>query len=188
MGCHGGFSLDEAVRRTWYNPEAILKDAGLGSGMVFADVGSGDGFFTLLAARMVGETGGVFAVDTDALAIEQLRTEAAKQGLRNVHAEVAAAEETAFCHGCVDTVFYSMVLHDFKDPARVLSIARYMVKPSGKLVDLDWKKLQMPLGPPVSIRFSEQTASELLRRAGFRVQSVKDVGPYHYLIVAKPQP
>ena len=52
MGCHGGFSLDEATRRSWYNPEAILKDAGLAAGMIFVDVGCGEGFFSLLAARM----------------------------------------------------------------------------------------------------------------------------------------
>ena len=54
MGCHGGFSLDEATRRSWFNPEKVLKDAGLGLGMTFVDVGCGDGFFTILAAQIVG--------------------------------------------------------------------------------------------------------------------------------------
>ena len=71
MGCHGGFSLDEATRRSWYNPEAILQDLHLG--MTFADIGCGDGFFSILAAKKVGETGKVYAVDIDPSGIEKLK-------------------------------------------------------------------------------------------------------------------
>jgi hypothetical protein len=61
-----------------------------------------------------------------------------------------------------------------------------MLKPTGKVVNLDWKKKQMPFGPPESIRFSEEHASDLLQQAGFTVESVKNVGPHHYVITAKP--
>ena len=72
MSCHGGFSLDEATRRSWFNPEKVLADAGLRSGMVFVDVGCGDGFFTIMAAQLVGEKGMVYAVDTDVSALRGL--------------------------------------------------------------------------------------------------------------------
>ncbi len=186
MGCHGGFSLDENVRRSWFNPEKILADVGLRSSMVFVDVGSGDGFFTMLAAQVVGVDGKVYAVDADASAIERLKQKAAKKGLANVKAVVASAEETVFCEACADSVFYSIVLHDFRDPAKVLQNARRMLKPSGIVVDLDWKKKQMAFGPPVQIRFSEEQASAMMEKAGFVVRSVRDIGPYHYLVVAQP--
>jgi ubiquinone/menaquinone biosynthesis C-methylase UbiE len=186
MTCHGGFSLDEATRRSWYNPEAILRNVGLAAGMVFIDVGSGGGFFTLLAAQIVGEKGIVYAVDTDANAIERLKTEAAKKSLNNIKTKVGAAEETVFCTTCADIVFYSMVLHDFSDPLQVLRNAKKMLKPIGTLVDLDWKKKQMAFGPPEHIRFSEEKASDLMMRAGFTVESAKDAGPYHYIVTAKP--
>jgi len=186
VGCHGGFSLDEASRRSWFNPEKVLEDAGLRSGMVFVDVGCGDGFFTILAAQMVGEKGIVYAVDTDSSAIERLKRKAAEKGLVNVKAVVAEAEETVFCEICADIVFYSIVLHDFHDPAKVLLNAKRMLKPSGRLVDLDWKKKRMSFGPPVHIRFSEKQASTLMEAAGFKIESVKDVGSYHYVVTAQP--
>ena len=185
MSCHGGFSLDEATRRSWFNPEKVLVDAGLRSGMVCVDVGCGDGFFTILAARLVGEKGRVYAVDTDSSAIERLKRKAADKGLANVKAVVAEAEETVFCDGCADVVFYSIVLHDFHDPAKVLVNAMRMLKPSGRLVDLDWKKKQTEIGPPVRIRFSEEQAQRLIKNAGFNVESVKDAGRDHYIIMAK---
>jgi ubiquinone/menaquinone biosynthesis C-methylase UbiE len=186
MSCHGGFSLDEATRRTWYNPEVILKEAGLDTGMVFMDIGCGNGFFTLLAAITIGKSGIVYAVDSDAKAIEQLKAKAKTQRLKNVRAKAWLAEETVFCTACADIVFYSMVLHDFKDPGRVLQNAKKMLKPAGKLVNLDWKKMQVPFGPPFKIRFSEQEARELLKMAGFSITDVKEAGPYHYVVTAKP--
>ncbi len=185
MACHGGFSLDEATRRTWYNPDAILKDIGLKEGMVFMDIGCGEGFFTLLAAQMVGKEGIVYAVDSDAQAIERLKAKAEKQHLQNIRVKVGPAEETVFCTACADVVFYSMVLHDFKDAVQVLRNAKKMLKPTGTLVDLDWKKQRMPFGPPFEIRFSEQDTAGLMKMSGFTVTSVKDVGPYHYVVTAK---
>lgn len=184
MACHGGFKLDEATRRSWYNPEAILGDLQLG--MTFVDVGCGDGFFTLLASQKVGASGKVYAVDADSSAIEKLQGKIKTQNLKNITVRVGKAEDTLFCQGCADIVFYSMDLHDFTDPAKVLANAKEMIKPSGRLVDLDWKKMDMPFGPPTRIRFSQEFALELLAQAGFRVEKVVDVGPYHYLIVAKP--
>jgi ubiquinone/menaquinone biosynthesis C-methylase UbiE len=185
LTCHGGFSLDEATRRSWYNPEQILKDAGLAAGMVFIDVGSSEGFFSLLAAKMVGGSGIVYAVDSDFDAIERLKAEAERQHFSNIRVKAAAAEETVFCNACADVVFYSMDLHDFRDAVRVLQNAKKMIKPTGVLVDLDWKKQMMQFGPPFKIRFSEQDAQGLLKITGFKVTSVLDAGPYHYVVLAK---
>lgn len=186
MVCHGGFSLDETTRRAWYNPEKILEDIGLKAGMVFMDIGCGEGFFSLLAAQVVGEKGLVYSADTDADAIDRLKLNAEKNGLTNIHAKAGPAEETVFCASCADIIFYSMVLHDFDDPLKVLVNAKKMLKSTGKIANLDWKKKFMTFGPPESIRFSQEKASDLLKQASFTVQNVKEVGPHHYLVIGKP--
>ncbi len=183
MGCHGGFSLDDATRRSWYSPEAVLQN--LRPGMIFIDIGCGDGFFSVLAAKKVGSTGKVFAVDIDASAIKKLEQKTEAEGLKNVFAKVGKAEDTVFCTGCADFIFYSMDLHDFSEPTKALKNARQMMKANGQLIDLDWKKMNMSFGPPMAIRFNEEKASSLLRSAGFTIADIRDVGPYHYLIVAK---
>jgi ubiquinone/menaquinone biosynthesis C-methylase UbiE len=184
MGCHGGFSLDETTRRSWYNPEAILQN--LQTGMVFIDIGCGEGFFSILAAKKVGLTGKVYAVDIDASAIEKLELKAKAEGITNITAKAGKAEDTVFCEECADFIFYSMDLHDFNDPAQVLQNAKQMIKPIGQLIDLDWKKMDMPFGPPFTIRFNKEKASSLIESAGFTVTDVRDAGRYHYVITAKP--
>ena len=177
----------EGTIRKWHHPNLNLESIGLRSAMVFMDIGCGDGFFTIPAAQIVGEQGKVYAVDIDASAIDRLKRKAAEKGLKNVIAEVGAGEETVFCDACADIVFYSTVLHDFRDPAKVLRNARLMLKPSGRLIDLDWKKKSTVLGPPLRIRFSEEQASNLIKQAGFTIESVKDLARNFYVIAAKPQ-
>lgn len=175
---------EEALRRKWRKPETTLKAVGLRSGMVFMDIGCGDGFFTIPAARIVGEKGVVYAVDADAAVVEKLKDEAAEKALANITAKVGAAEETVFCIECADIVFCSRVLHDFKDPAKVLCNAKRMLKPAGKLVNLDWKKKPTMFGPPVCIRFSEEEAADLIKAAGFTIESVKSAGRNFYIVTA----
>ncbi len=182
---HGGLP-DEKTRRQWQNPEAILAGIGLKPGLIFMDIGCGDGFFALPAARIVGEGGAVYGVDINAEAIGRLKEKAAAAGLGNLKLETAEAEATVFCRGCADLVFFGIDLHDFRDPGQVLANARRMLKPGGRLIDLDWKKEAMSLGPPLAKRFSEARAISLIETAGFTIDAVNGIEPYHYLITARP--
>jgi ubiquinone/menaquinone biosynthesis C-methylase UbiE len=177
---------DEKERRKWQNPEAILADLGLEPGSTFIDVGCGDGFFTVPATRLVGRKGRVCGLDISDEAIGRLRARAAREGLDNLTLRTGAAEQTVFCATCADIVFFGIVLHDFADAAKVLLNAKKMLKPNGRLVDLDWKKKLMRIGPPLQIGFSQRRASSLIQTAGFKIKTVKQAGPYHYMIVATP--
>lgn len=172
--------------QNWFHPKLNLESIGLRPGMVFMDIGCGYGFFTIPAAQIVGEQGKVYGVDVSASSIDRLKREASQKGLKNVTATVSAAEETVFCSECADIIFYSIVLHDFRDPVKVLQNAKRMIKPTGMLVNLDWKKKRMSIGPPMRIRFNEEQASNLIKQAGFTIQSVKDAGHDFYIVAAKP--
>jgi ubiquinone/menaquinone biosynthesis C-methylase UbiE len=184
---HRRFSFDDPERRKWQNPEAILSSIGLNPGDTFADIGCGGGFFALPAARIVGKKGKVYGLDTNIESIAGLKDQASIEGLKNFCLTVGRAEESFMCEQCADIVFFGMVLHDFQDPSKVLENARVMVKPAGRLVNLDWKKEPMELGPPLKIRFDEEMAARLIEEAGFTLETIKDSGAYHYLVIAKPQ-
>lgn len=178
--------LYDEYRRTWQDPEATLSHIGLKVGFTFVDVGCGDGFFTIPAARFVGTTGKVYGIDVSREAIKRLNAKAAKEGLNNVNVTVGKAEDYRLCEACADILFFGIVLHDFADPDKVLMNARQMIKPCGRLVNLDWKKEPMSLGPPLQIRYSMEKAIRLITEAKFSIETVNDAGSYHYLIIAKP--
>jgi ubiquinone/menaquinone biosynthesis C-methylase UbiE len=178
--------FEDSERRNWQNPEAVLTGIGLKPGFTFADIGCGGGFFALPAARIVGKSGQVYGLDANADLIAFLKERAAGEGLKNLHLTVGRAEETVVCEQCADIVFFGMALHDFQDASLVLKNARRMVKTGGRLVNLDWKKEPMELGPPLKIRFDVAKAVDLIKAAGFTVEAVRDGGRYHYLVIARP--
>ena len=186
MHGHRRFLYDDPGRKQWQDPEAILAEVGLAPGMTFIDFGCGEGFFALPAAKMTGSDGRVYGIDISEESVNALARTALELGLDNLTAVSGPGENTLVCDVCADMVFFGIDLHDFADPAEVLDNARAMIKPQGRLVDLDWKKEPMELGPPLEIRFDEEKAKNLIEGAGFRVDSVADYGPFHYLITAMP--
>ncbi|RJO63300.1 MAG: class I SAM-dependent methyltransferase [Dehalococcoidia bacterium] len=186
----GGGSLKDynhAERRLWQDAPAILSQIGLKPGDTLADIGSGDGYFSIPAAKVVGNSGKVYALDLSAEAIAELKAAASIAGLNNIQTAVGEAETTLLCKGCADVVLMANVLHDFADPVAALKNARLMLKPGGRLANLDWKKEKDQLhGPPFAKRFDQEKATALLNQAGFKVMSSALVGPFHYLLIAEP--
>jgi len=149
------------------------------------DLGCGEGFFTLPAAGIVGNKGKVYALDVNPEAIKRLVKKAARLNLNNLLLQTGSGEDTVFCENCADIIFFGIVLHDFHNPSAVLGNARKMIKKEGKLVNLDWNKLDMEFGPPAAKRFSPEYAASLIEAAGFRVQNTES-SDYFYLISALP--
>ena len=173
-------------REQWQPPEDILDRIGVQPNSTFIDVGCGDGYFAIPAAHRVGPQGRVLGIDINTVALTRLQEKANQEHLTNLELTIGMAEEQVLCENCGDIVFFGINLHDFTNASQVLQNARRMLKPSGKLVNLDWKKEPMSIGPPLHIRFSQQEAINLIQGAQFHVIRIQDVGPYHYLIIASP--
>jgi ubiquinone/menaquinone biosynthesis C-methylase UbiE len=179
------FPEDESERKKWQNPGNILPSIGLKRGSTFIDIGCGEGFFTIPAARIVGKSGVAYGLDVDQESIQTLKEKAKHEELDNLVLVVGDAERTMLCESCADIVFFANVLHDFNDPLKVLRNSKKMLKQKGLLADLDWKKKATEYGPPVNIRFNEEQAKELIEKGGFRIEATKEAGPFHYIITAK---
>ena len=152
-----------------------------------ADIGAGDGYFSIPAAKIVGDSGIILALDAYPEALSDLNAAALAAGLTNIKTIAGEAENSLICRNCADIVLMANVLHDFNDPVAALQNARLALKPDGRLIDLDWKKEKdQPQGPPFNIRFDQEKATALLEDAGFIVVSSELVGPFHYILVAKP--
>lgn len=178
------FTADNAERREWQNPEAILANIGLRQALIFIDVGCGGGYFTIPATRITRKSGKVYGIDINPDFINELRELATKENLHNLDLTVGKAEETVVCEGCADIIFFGVVMHDFEDASKVLINASKMLKPLGRLINLDWKKERTDLGPQFQKRFSEGYAADLIKAAGFTIEYIKPSGRHHYIISA----
>ncbi|EMA46825.1 S-adenosylmethionine-dependent methyltransferase 3 [Halococcus morrhuae DSM 1307] len=70
-------------KQLWPDPEQTLELLGIGPGTSLADVGCGDGFFTLLVARLIDEAP-VYAIDINEEILEAVETAAAAERIANV--------------------------------------------------------------------------------------------------------
>jgi len=153
--------------------------------MTFIDVGCGHGFFSIPAAEIVGTSGRVIGIDIDDGGLQSIK-DSSELGRLKVETILGKAEEIIACRGCADVVFFGIVLHDFHDPYRVLSNAKVMLKANGTLVNLDWGREETAgMGPPISMRFDERQASDMISSQGFKITSVSRSGKYNYIITAK---
>lgn len=153
--------------------------------MRFIDVGCNDGFFTLPAARIVGSEGKVFAIDIDKTALAKLSEKLLSEQLVNTTVICRPAEDVIIDNEIADIIFYGTVLHDFKDPLKVLKNASRMLKPDGIIVDYDWRRQNSPIGPPYEIRFSQEYVEQLANEAGLTIISSEVVDSNFYSMTFK---
>ena len=176
------FVFDPSMKFT--DPEKILFAAGLGAGQSLADFGSGSGFFSLAAAKIVGEQGAVYPVDILESALNNIAAEARMKNLRNIKTFRADLEQpealTDIPVGSVDAVLFSNIAHQIKNRANLFAEAYRVVKTGGKLLIIDWNAQPSPIGPVAAERISEGEVQALAAKANFKPAGNLPVDIYHY--------
>lgn len=97
------------------------------------DIGSGAGFDSLLAARMVGPGGHVVGVDMTPEMREKARANAALMGLSNVEFKDGLAERLPLAGASVDVVISNGVINLCPDKLSVYREVARVLKPGGRL-------------------------------------------------------
>lgn len=175
--------LEAPDRKETQDPEALWSRVGLRPGETVVDVGAGTGFFSVAAARRVGPDGRVFAVDLSAELVELLRTRRDREALAPLMPVLSDVSAIPLKSSIADIVLLANVLHDF--PPSTVSEAVRLLKPDGRLVNIDWKKEETPGGPPYGIRLSPDEAAAVLRTHGLHAVERWPFGPWHYGLVTR---
>jgi ArsR family transcriptional regulator len=162
----GRMGKDYVPGRSWKSlAEALLT---LLPPMVIADLGAGEGRFSLMLGHRATR---VIAVDNSARMVEVGREQAARAGLGNVEFRQGDMEEVPIGDGEVDLVFFSQSLHHALHPRRALQEAWRILRGGGRVVLLDLLKHRFEeareLYADEWLGFSEWEAVGLLEEAGF---------------------
>jgi predicted methyltransferase len=116
---------------------AIVSHLGSDKGSVVADIGAGGGRDTWVFAKIVGETGTVFAEEITENKVKSLESEAEKKGFRQVHAVLGCSSDPCLPPNSIDLAFMCYVYHHFAKPREMLRGIWRGLKPGGHLVVVD---------------------------------------------------
>ncbi len=173
--------LDDPTRRGREDPETLWDRTGLAPGMTVVDVGAGTGYYDWSASDRVGATGCVYAVDVSPELVALVRERARAQGRRNVRAVRSRPDRIPLPGRVADRVLLANLLHGVA-PTTVREAVR-LLRPGGRLLDVDWAKRPTPNGPPVEHRLSATEARRALEAYGLRALTTAPHGPEHYVVI-----
>ncbi len=169
------------------DPIQNLAHLNIEHGMSVADIGAGSGFYVIEAAKKVGGSGRVFAVDVQKDILDRIKNNGADLGLHNIEIVWANAEKiggTKLREGCADRVIVSNTLFQIEKPEDFALEMRRILKSKGKLLVIDWAE-QSSMSPKTI--FTAQNAQLLFEKAHFILEESFDAGDHHYGLVFKKE-
>jgi ubiquinone/menaquinone biosynthesis C-methylase UbiE len=125
--------IHETLYSLFRDPYRALKAAGLEAGQKVLEVGCGPGFFTVPAARIVGEEGSVLALDVNPLAVEHVQRKIETEGVTNAKTMLANAAQTNLPDQSFDLAFVFGFARPIGGMEAIWTELHRLLKPQGGL-------------------------------------------------------
>lgn len=156
-------------REVFNKREAILEACGIFPGSTVADVGAGTGLFTRLFAKKVGKDGRVIAVDIAKNFLDHIAKTSREQNLKNVDTLLCTPESTELPPASVDFAFICDTYHHFEFPSKTMKSLFEALKPGGRLVVIDFKRIEGESTPWVMshVRAGQEVFEKEIQDSGF---------------------
>jgi ubiquinone/menaquinone biosynthesis C-methylase UbiE len=146
------FSTEDARDRVG-EAEQVMDLAGVRPGMSVADVGAGEGYYTVRMAPVVGPKGRVLAEDIVPDVRDQLSERIQRERLDNVAVKLGTAENPMLPAASFDRVFLVHMYHEVQSPYAFLWHMREGVKPGGLVVVVESNRPVKRHGmPPAALK------------------------------------
>ncbi len=165
------------------NPDKVIGEFGIQSGMSIADFGSGSGHFAILVAKIVGEAGKVYALDIQETALDSVRVKAKALGLENIEtirANLEVIGSSGIADNSQDVVLIINTFFQSPKKTEMIEEAKRVLKNGGSLVVIDWKRAAGGFGPPDNLRTDEIAIRSLVLGEGLVFENDIDAGQFHY--------
>ena len=132
----GAFSTEDARDRLG-EADAVMALSGIRPGMWVADVGAGEGYYTVRLARAVGPSGRVLAEDIVPGVRDTLSDRIQRQKLDNVAVKLGTPDNPLLPRQSFDRVFLVHMYHEVQSPYAFLWHLRDGLKADGLVIVVD---------------------------------------------------
>ena len=146
----------------------VMDILGIVPGKTVADIGAGSGWFTVRAARRVGPSGTVYAVDINPEAIRYIDRRAHNESLPNIKTILSKPDDPLLPKDSVDAVLLLKTYHEVADPVALLQHLRPALKPGARVGVIDRN------GNGTDHGVSDKIVIDEAAQAGYRLQNTYD--------------
>jgi ubiquinone/menaquinone biosynthesis C-methylase UbiE len=168
------------------DPEKNIKQFGLKEGSAVADLGAGAGWHSYAAARAVGPSGKVYAVDIDKNMLNKVKDEAISQHLKNVEIIAGDLEKiggSGLGDHSVGAVIASNIFFQIRNKDAFIKEINRILKPGGKALVIDWKDSSGGMGPSKKMIVKDETVRNYFEVHDFKAEKDIEAGEHHYGII-----
>jgi ubiquinone/menaquinone biosynthesis C-methylase UbiE len=128
---------NEDARDSVREAETVMKLADVRAGMYVADIGAGEGYYTVRLAPLVGRTGRVLAQDIVPETRDALARRVNREDLHNVAVKLGKPNDPLLPDRSFDRIFMIHMYHEIESPSEFLWHLRADLKPRGRVVVVD---------------------------------------------------
>jgi ubiquinone/menaquinone biosynthesis C-methylase UbiE len=183
MSAAGADWLDRPERIEEEQPDRALDVLKIQKGAVVADVGAGSGYMTVKLSKRVGPTGKVYANDIQPEMLRLLAVRLQAQGISNVTTVRGDVDNPNLPASTLDLELLVDVYHEFSAPQTMLRHLREALKPTGRLVLLEYRKEDpsIPIRPEHKMSVTEARLE--VEAEGYTLSQVDESLPRQHILV-----
>ncbi len=150
--------LNEDARDSVGEAERVMDLAEIRAGMFVADIGAGEGYYTVRLSPLVGETGRVLAQDIVPETIHELARRVHRERLDNVALKLGQPNNPLLPDASFDRVLLIHMYHEIPRPSEFLWHLRGALKRGGRVVVVDADRPTARHGTPTNLLVCEFNA------------------------------
>lgn len=154
---------DEDVRDERNEAQVVMDLADIEAGMTVADIGAGEGYYTVRLAERVGEEGRVLAQDIDRDALQRLGRRVERERLENISIKLGEGDDPQLPTDSFDRIFIVHVYYEVTEPYAFLWRLWPALADSGQVIVVEADRPTNRHGIPPALLFCE------FRAVGYRL-------------------
>ncbi len=165
----GDLSIFEGEKRAEnLQIDRVMEILKISEGKTVADIGAGSGWFTVIAAKKVGEKGKVYAVEINEDSIKYINERAKKENFTNIETILGTEDDPKLKANSIDSVLILKTYHEIAQPIKVLVNLRKSLK-TGALVGIIERD-----GDGADHGIKKETVIAEAEKAGFKLKEEHD--------------
>jgi SAM-dependent methyltransferase len=177
---------EDPERLSWQNPDKVLDKMGDLNNLTVADIGVGTGYFAFRIVRRGAKLIGIDIEEKFLEYIEDRKSDLPESFSERITTRLTAPDTPSLLNNEVDWVLIVNTYYILNNRVNYLQKIRDGLKTGGRLIVVDFKSGNIPIGPNEDEKVASEEAIMEMKDAGFKIID-KDLNSlqYQYIIVAQ---